>query len=70
LSEDPGVSVLLLEAGVNDKDEPLAKIPIMAQFLQLSSIDWRYKSERQDGFCLGMTNQVKIWYIISRRSYC
>ncbi|TMW51722.1 hypothetical protein DOY81_003214 [Sarcophaga bullata] len=55
LSENPKWKVLLLEAG---GPETLAMdIPAMAHFLQLSpEINWRYRAETSDKYCLGITN--------------
>ena len=58
LSENPEVSILLLEAGINDREAPLTNIPIMSYFLPKTNIDWQYKTERQGGACLGMVDQV------------
>jgi choline dehydrogenase-like flavoprotein len=63
LSENPNVTVLLLEAGINDREAPLTKVPIMSYFLRDTNIDWQYKAERQSGACLGMAEQVNIPYI-------
>ncbi|TMW51694.1 hypothetical protein DOY81_003186 [Sarcophaga bullata] len=55
LSENPQWKVLLLEAG---GPETLAMdIPAMVLFLQLSSeINWRYRTETSDKYCLAMTD--------------
>ena len=48
LSEDPGTTVLLLEAGVSDKDPALQRalrIPRYFQFMQKSVADWDYNTE-------------------------
>ncbi|CAG0922072.1 unnamed protein product [Notodromas monacha] len=61
LSEDPNVNVLLLEAGVNDIDEPLSELPIMVQFLQRSKIDWQFRTEPEDGVCQNMVDKRCKW---------
>lgn len=48
LSEDPATTVLLLEAGVSDRDPALQRairIPRYFQFLQKSVADWDYDTE-------------------------
>jgi choline dehydrogenase len=48
LSEDPGTRVLLLEAGISDKDPSLQRalrIPRYFQFMQKSVADWDYNTE-------------------------
>lgn len=48
LTEDPGTTVLLLEAGVSDKDPGLQRalrIPQYFQFMQKSIADWDYNTE-------------------------
>ncbi|CAG0920784.1 unnamed protein product [Notodromas monacha] len=61
LSEDPDVRVLLLEAGSNEVEEPLAEIPALTSFLQRSDFDWKTKSEPGDGFCLAMSKKRCSW---------
>nr|CAD7416563.1 unnamed protein product [Timema poppensis] len=52
LSEVPHWNILLLEAG---GDPPLdTEIPMLFPTLQGTDIDWNYKTEPQDGMCLGM----------------
>ena len=43
LSEDPDVSVLLLEAGPSDKDFPAISVPALAG--HLGHLDWNFISE-------------------------
>ncbi|KAB7495957.1 Glucose dehydrogenase [FAD, quinone] [Armadillidium nasatum] len=54
LSEDPNISVLLLEAGGPESQE--AQIPAVAQYLQLSELDWQYKSIPSSTSCLAMND--------------
>lgn len=56
LSENPAHSVLLIEAG--GRPSPLFSIPIIAPMLQSTPYDWQYKTEPQDGACLGLTEKV------------
>uniref|UniRef100_T1IGV9 Glucose-methanol-choline oxidoreductase N-terminal domain-containing protein n=1 Tax=Strigamia maritima TaxID=126957 RepID=T1IGV9_STRMM len=55
LSENPAVSVLLLEAGVDDT--VLTDIPALAMAGQLSDIDWKYKSVSEDNANFGLCNR-------------
>lgn len=43
LSEIPHWSVLLLEAGPNENE--VTDVPSLAAYLQLSQLDWQYKTE-------------------------
>ena len=65
LSENPNTTVLLLEAGKNEQDSLLSDIPLMAPHLQLTDIDWQYRSERNKGFCRGLIDNVNI-FLLSR----
>ncbi|XP_069700705.1 glucose dehydrogenase [FAD, quinone]-like [Periplaneta americana] len=59
LSEIANWTVLLLEAG---EDEPLlSDIPLFMPALQLSSMDWQFKTEASGAFCLGMTEGRCNW---------
>ena len=52
LTEDPGTKVLLLEAGISDKDPSLQRalrIPKYFQFMQKSVADWDYNTEPVPG---------------------
>lgn len=51
LSEVDGWKVLLLEAG--GLETVMTDIPIFAGHLQLSSVDWQYKTEPQKNSCQG-----------------
>uniref|UniRef100_A0A1B6DKE4 Glucose-methanol-choline oxidoreductase N-terminal domain-containing protein n=1 Tax=Clastoptera arizonana TaxID=38151 RepID=A0A1B6DKE4_9HEMI len=52
LSEIPHWSVLLLEAGPNENE--VTDVPSLAAYLQLSQMDWQYKTEPTGRACLGM----------------
>ena len=59
LSENGNWSVLLLEAG---PDEPVeADVPPTYVDLQLSPIDWQFKTEPSDDYCLAMNNHQCNW---------
>lgn len=51
LSEMENWNVLLLEAGGDETE--ISDVPLMAAYLQLSALDWKYKSEPQGNACLG-----------------
>lgn len=51
LSEIENWKVLLLEAGGDETE--ISDVPLMAGYLQLSQLDWQYKSEPQGQACLG-----------------
>ena len=59
LSENPKWKVLLLEAG--GYESTASDIPVAAQNLQLSSIDWAYTTEPQEAACFGLKNHVSAW---------
>lgn len=44
-------TILLLEAGGDETE--LSDVPLLAAYLQLSQLDWKYKTEPQPGACLG-----------------
>lgn len=51
LSEIEDWNVLLLEAGVDGSE--IYDIPVLAGNLQLTQIDWKYKTELNENFCRG-----------------
>ncbi|CAH1132788.1 unnamed protein product [Ceutorhynchus assimilis] len=59
LSEIEQWKILLLEAGGDETE--ISDVPLMAGYLQLSQLDWQYKSEPQGQACLGMTNGRCNW---------
>ncbi|CAG5124864.1 unnamed protein product [Candidula unifasciata] len=61
LSEDPYVSVLLLEAGEFDGDRPQVFIPGLALLNLRSNFDWWYMSEPQDGVMTGLKGGRSYW---------
>lgn len=60
LSEVENWNVLLLEAGGDETE--ISDVPLMAGYLQLSKMDWQYKTEPSGTFCLG---EIKIRNIIT-----
>eukprot|EP01083_Nonionella_stella_P132739 403594_1 len=58
LSQNPGVSVLVLEAGGDDRDIPEIRVPGFCGALQRSSIDWTFSSVPQGktDACLGLND--------------
>jgi hypothetical protein len=55
LTEVGDWNVLLLEAG---NDESLTgQIPLFAASLQLTNLDWQYKTVAQDNACQGYLNR-------------
>ncbi|XP_050443310.1 glucose dehydrogenase [FAD, quinone]-like [Adelges cooleyi] len=59
LSEIGHWSVLLLEAGQDENE--LSDVPSLAGYLQLSRLDWQYKTEPTGKACLGMKNLRCNW---------
>ncbi|XP_065350182.1 glucose dehydrogenase [FAD, quinone] [Cloeon dipterum] len=59
LSEINDWQVLLLEAGGDETE--ISDVPVLAAYLQLSQLDWKYKTEPQPNACLGMKNQRCNW---------
>lgn len=60
LSEDP-VSVLLLEAGGSELDNPMIDVPFLAPALQLSKQDWQYYTVPQTNSSLSLNKQVFLY---------
>lgn len=56
LSEDPSVSVVLLEAGMDDRDFPAAAQPGAWASLQGAEIDWKFLTVPQKHACKGLNN--------------
>lgn len=55
LTEVENWNVLLLEAGGDETE--ISDVPLMAGYLQLSKLDWKYKTEPQSKACLGKTHK-------------
>lgn len=56
LAEDPNVTVLLLEAGPHSGS--LLSVPIAGPALQLTRLDWQYKTVPQKHACFGLKGRV------------
>ncbi|XP_045503188.1 glucose dehydrogenase [FAD, quinone]-like [Colias croceus] len=59
LTEIPDWKVLLVEAGVNENY--LMDIPILANYLQFTAANWKYKTKPSDKYCAGFENQQCNW---------
>lgn len=59
LSEIGQWNVLLLEAGPDENE--ISDVPSLAAYLQLSKLDWGYKTEPSNKSCLGMKNNRCNW---------
>ena len=69
LSEDPHVSVLMLEAGDKDTDRPetpFITTPGLANQLRNSSIDWKFITAPQHNALRGYNNRVSNYCIYLR----
>lgn len=59
LTENPKWKVLLLEAG--QYESLVMDIPIVAHFLQLGSMNWKYRTQPSKKACLAMNNNRCNW---------
>ncbi|KAJ3620549.1 hypothetical protein MTP99_004488 [Tenebrio molitor] len=59
LSENPDWNVLLIEAGRSENY--LMDMPILANYLQFTDSNWKYKTAPSGRFCMGMDNQQCNW---------
>lgn len=59
LSENPAWKVLLIEAG--GPENTAMDIPILAHFLQLTEINWNYRTQPSNKYCLAMNNRRCNW---------
>lgn len=59
LSENPKWKVLLLEAG--GPETLIMDLPIVAHFLQLGEMNWKYRTQPSDKACLAMNNNRCNW---------
>lgn len=59
LSENPAWKILLIEAGQNEN--LLMDVPLFVHFLQNYSVNWQYKTDVSDKYCLGMNNNQCNW---------
>lgn len=65
LSEIEDWNVLLLEAGGDETE--ISDVPLLAGYLQLSKLDWQYKTEPQGDACLGIFHNIL--FVISFRYF-
>ncbi|XP_063442161.1 uncharacterized protein LOC134722470 [Mytilus trossulus] len=61
LSEDSGVTVLLIEAGGSEYGNDNIKIPLIGGGLQKSSADWNYQTLPQKNSHFAMNEQRSYW---------
>lgn len=59
LSEVAQWKVLLIEAGADENE--ISDTPSLAAYLQLSKLDWAYKTKPSNSSCLGMNNNRCNW---------
>ncbi|CAG2105047.1 unnamed protein product [Medioppia subpectinata] len=59
LSEDPHVTVLLLEAG--KAENIVSDVPMNSLNLQMTPMDWSFETVPQKGACLGMKGRRSLW---------
>ncbi|XP_026488905.2 glucose dehydrogenase [FAD, quinone]-like [Vanessa tameamea] len=59
LTEIPEWKVLLVEAGVNENF--VMDIPILANYLQFTNANWKYKTKPSDKYCAGFENKQCNW---------
>lgn len=59
LTEIPSWKVLLLEAGPDENE--ISDVPSLAAYLQLTRLDWQYKTEPTGRACLGMVGGRCNW---------
>ncbi|CAH1792747.1 unnamed protein product [Owenia fusiformis] len=61
LTEDPSISVLLLEAGDEETASLWTGIPLAAPFMQQANLDWNYTTVPQEHCCTAFKNRVSKW---------
>ncbi|XP_059049438.1 glucose dehydrogenase [FAD, quinone]-like [Achroia grisella] len=59
LTEIPKWKVLLVEAGVNENF--VMDIPLVANYLQFTAANWKYKTKPSSRYCAGFENQQCNW---------
>ena len=60
LSEQPDVTVLLLEAGSDDRGRFIFEFPIVGQTVFKTRWTWDYYTERQEGLMTAKQGQVGV----------
>jgi choline dehydrogenase-like flavoprotein len=58
LSENPGSSVLILEAGGSELENVNISVPFASGTVQLSKEDWMFRTVPQKKACLAMRDKV------------
>ena len=66
LSEEAGVSVLLLEAGGDDRNQPLLAPPMNFPNPSHTRFDWQYYTERQEHACKAFKEEVICFESVKR----
>ncbi|XP_041354282.1 glucose dehydrogenase [FAD, quinone]-like [Gigantopelta aegis] len=61
LSEDRDVTVLVLEAGLDDRNEAVLSVPAKAPSSQKSKFDWEYYTEPQKQACWASKEKRSYW---------
>lgn len=59
LSENPNWNILLIEAGGNEN--LFMDVPMFVHYLQGYDVNWKYKTERSESYCLAMNNNQCHW---------
>lgn len=59
LSENPEWNVLLIEAG--DRENYMMDFPLLANYLQFSSANWKYRTMPSEKYCVGLDNNQCNW---------
>lgn len=59
LSENPDWTVLLIEAG--QAENFMMDFPILANYLQFTQTNWKYKTEPSNKYCMGLDNNQCNW---------
>lgn len=59
LSEKPDWKILLVEAGLNENY--VMDIPLVANYLQFTGANWKYKTKPSDRYCAGFENHQCNW---------
>ena len=69
LSEDRDVTVLVLEAGHDDRNEDILNIPSETPKTQRSKFDWEYFTEPQTQACWTLKDKVLIYSFLGYKYY-
>ena len=69
LSEDNHVTVLLLEAGPDDRKHPKTSVPGHVLLLYHSELDWDYYTEPQQFALQGFENNVSFLFVSLQTRY-